>query len=226
MTMMHHILLTVLALSPLGSAMTVESRLPRHQRFLEDATLIELGNARPEGIHLLMAEEATEMGLGGDGPVALVTEILYGGVKAVHLDSGLVTQVVPSANDFSRRGLGLNYAEGLIIVAGGGKAGGAPSPALHVFAGDTGELVMSCDVLEEDSLLNDIAIFNDRVFITDSVLNKLWFIAFADLTSSNCSFGHYELDEALFKSPGEGMYMANGTYEYKLPPPPHSCNGI
>lgn len=45
----------------------------------------DIGNNRPEGIHVLPDGAADAMGLEGEGAFALVSEFYYGGIKAVNL---------------------------------------------------------------------------------------------------------------------------------------------
>lgn len=67
--------------------------------------VLDLGNVRPEGIHIL-PEGALEQQL-GEGTFALVSELLYGGVVAVNVDTGAIARVVNQTAYFARPAIGI-----------------------------------------------------------------------------------------------------------------------
>ena len=73
-----------------------------HRRGLAEGVW-DLGNVRPEGIHIL-PEGALDL---GEGTFALVTELLYGGVVAVNVDTGEITRVVNQTSFLTRAAVGI-----------------------------------------------------------------------------------------------------------------------
>ena len=139
------------------------------------ATPIDLGNKRPEGVHALSDRDVQELGLDPTESYIIVSELLYGGVRLVNVDTGIVTQLVPSANASERFGLGLAYVPTveLVVMAGGGPFIGAPPASVNVFNATTGDLVATC-VDEAGGLMNDVAVVDDLAFVTNSFVNNIW----------------------------------------------------
>ena len=168
-----------------------------HRQLDGHETIYEVGNVRTESMHLLTMEESQEIGLSGTGPFVLISELLYQGIKAMDLANGNVTQLVPSQLTFARSGLGIQYANGMILVAGGGPRSGVKA-AIYAFDGTTGELMASCTA-SDGFFLNDLVVRDDRVYVTDGYVNKLFYTSLADLGSQpECILDAYETSADLF----------------------------
>jgi hypothetical protein len=79
-----------------------------------DVGVFDIGNIRPEGIHILPEGVPETLGLGSEGTFALVSQMLYGGVIAVNVDTGETTSVVENLGFFERAAVGLWYANGYV----------------------------------------------------------------------------------------------------------------
>ena len=108
--------------------------------------LIPVGNRRPEAIAILPDGEAAKLGL-GDGTYGLVSEYYFGGVIAVNLEDGSVSQLIPSTEFGERSMLGLAYKDGVIFAANGGPRFVHQNlpPAVYALNGATGETIVNCE---------------------------------------------------------------------------------
>ena len=82
----------------------------------EDVDMISLGNIRPEGIHILPKDANSVMGLVGEGTFALVSDILWGSIRVVNLDTSETFTLVESLGYGSRSAAGMWYTDGAIFV--------------------------------------------------------------------------------------------------------------
>jgi len=77
----------------------------------EDADVFPIGHIR-----MLPASANDRMGL-GEGTLALVSDALYGSVRAVNVDDTSKSATIVASPGFGRRGsFGLAYSNGLIFV--------------------------------------------------------------------------------------------------------------
>ena len=162
---------------------------------------IDLGNKRPEGITR-----------GPDEDYMFVTEMLYGGIKAVNVVTGEIQQVVPSYGFLERGAYGVIYHEGALFVAGGGIPDGTPV-MMYVYDAATGEEIASCSPDGDGYyLLNDVAILGDYAYVTDSFYNKLMKVDVAAALEGNCVVSSIETPAEYFLAdPIESGPRANGT---------------
>jgi len=199
-------ILTLLATS---SAAEVGSKLVSSGRKLQDdfQALVNIGNKRPEGIHMIPRGEETSIGL-AEGVWALVGELAYGGIKAVNVETGDIVQLVDSTGFSSRAIVGLWYYNGAIFAAGGGTAFGL-EPMLHVFSGATGDLIASCSPEVPGGVINDVTVSGTTAYATDSFRNSLMVLDADAALSGDCAVSSIPLPAELFQSVG-GEFLANG----------------
>lgn len=170
----------------------------------------DIGNVRPEGIFVLPDGAVDTMGLEGEGIFALVSEFYYGGIKAVNLDTGDVTQIVNSTAFGERGTIGLWYDDGLILACAGGEfVGPNNTAALNVFDAVTGELLAECAPEVEGKFMNDVTVINGLAYATDSFQNHIMVLELESVkTSGSCVVDSIETPEEIFLS--EDVWSANG----------------
>lgn len=174
---------------------------------------ILLGNIRPEGIRLLPTEAANDLGLvPNNSTYAIVSELFYGGVLLVNLDTGNVTQLVQSLAFGSRAGIGIHYAQGHIFMAGGGPALGFASASVTVFDPTQADPVVVTCSSDQGGFFNEVAIVGNVAYITDSLVNQLWALNIPEAIAGNCVLSSIPLPADEFAV--EGEFMSNGTYRY------------
>jgi hypothetical protein len=81
--------------------------------------LIDIGNVRPDGIHMV---SGNEIGLDEGSTYALASQTFHGGIDAWNVETGEKTNVVPDITYGEPAMLGMWYDNGYILVAGGGPA--------------------------------------------------------------------------------------------------------
>ena len=171
-----------------------------------------LRNIRPEGIHRLSRNEANLMGLGEDRHV-LVSELLFGGVKAVNLANGDVTQVVQRGEARDRLGVDVNFGNGYILVLGAGFADGG-ADALRVYDAATGSFVTSCLApAEQGGFMLDVEVVGNTAYVTDAVVNALWTVDLTQVSSgSSCEMVGIVLPAQWFLPRNDVSFMAVGKF--------------
>ena len=119
---------------------------------------IPLGNLRPEGITK------------GPGSTVFVSQITYGGVSSVDIDTGAVHQIVPKSEFLARGALAIGYTGDAFIVPGGGPVPfGFSQTAVYVYDANTGHDIATCiPLVGDDGFMNDVAIVDGKAYITDS----------------------------------------------------------
>ena len=145
----------------------------------------DLGNIRPEGIRVLSRTEADVLNL-GDGSFALVSELLFGGVKAVNLETGEITQVLPSAEFEDRIGSAVAFASGYILLLGSGNLDDGKE-TLRIFDGALGILVATCIIEESGSFLIDVETVGTTAYISDAKKNILWSVDLTQVSFDVCN---------------------------------------
>lgn len=80
------------------------------------ATLYSLGNLRPEGIHALPLDANAVLGLPEGDHHVLVSDLSWGSIRAVNVDTGELTEIVESVGWGVRAALGLWYDSGAIFA--------------------------------------------------------------------------------------------------------------
>ena len=174
-----------------------------------------LGNIRPEGIHFVSRNEASIMGL-GQGTYFLVSELLYGGVKAVNLATGATIQVVEGDDIFVRLGIDVDFGSGYILVLGSGYEDGG-ADAVRIFDAATGNFVVSCIAPSDGPHLNlDMEVVGTTVFVTDAFDNTLWTIDLSQISPDSCEMVGISLPAQWFKPPsGETSFMGVGEWQFR-----------
>jgi hypothetical protein len=179
-----------------------------------EPTVYDLGNVRPEGIHILPADAAETIFPGA--PVAIISQVVYGGITAMNLDTGETQSIVPSLNFYDRLVWGLWYTEGAIFAAGGGPGVGFPDAALNVFDLASGDLIVSCAPADDHvaSFLNDVTVLDGIAYVSDSEVNRIMTVDVAEAVLGNCVVGFIETPDDIFTAlvPGPSDFRANGRY--------------
>lgn len=164
---------------------------------------VSLGNIRPEGV--------TE----GPGSTVFVSELLFGGVRKVDLETGEVEQVVESPGFATRGSNGLWYSHGAIWVAGTGPGSGFPlDAAVYVYDANSGEEIAAC-TFEGGGFVNDVVVAGDTLFATDSTLPAIYTLNVDAALNGECLTGTIDLPPDVFTSTGFGEFKANGIVAYK-----------
>lgn len=172
----------------------------------------DIGNIRPEGIHVLSAEAAETMGL-GEGTFALISEFYYGGIKAVNLETGNVTQIVNSTSFGERGTIGLWYEDGMILAASGGAFVGENATAgLLVFDAVNGELLAECLPEVEGKFINDVTVINGLAYATDSFQNSIMVLELESAAKGECIVSAIETPAEIFLS--DDIWSANGKWTH------------
>jgi hypothetical protein len=154
---------------------------------------------------------ADTIGLEGEGTFALVSEFYYGGIKAVNLDTGDVTQIVNSTAFGERGTIGLWYDDGLILACSGGDfVGPNNTAALNVFDAVSGELLAECVPEVEGKFMNDVTVINGLAYATDSFQNSIMVLELESVKAGTCVVDSIETPEEIFLSEGEDVWSANG----------------
>jgi len=160
----------------------------------------DIGNIRPEGIYVLPEGAAGTMGL-GDGTWALVSEFYYGGVKAVDLETGNITQIVSSAGFGERATIGLWYDDGIILACSGGEfVGPNITAAVNVFDAVSGELLAECVPEGGGIFMNDVTVINGLAYATDSFQNSVMVMELESAKAGECIVSAIETPEEIFLS--------------------------
>jgi hypothetical protein len=178
-----------------------------------EPTVFEIGNDRPEGIHIL-PDRAAE-GIFPGAPVAIISRVVYGGVTAMNLATGETKSVVPSLGFYERNMWGLWYTDGAIFAAGGGPGVGVTAAALHVFDLASGDLIVSCAPADDHvaSFLNDVTVLDGIAYLTDSEVNRIMTVDVAEALQGNCVVSSIETpDYFIALEPGHVDFRANGTW--------------
>ena len=81
------------------------------------ATIFSLGNQRPEGIHALPLEANAVMGLPEGDHHVLVSDLSWGSIQTVNVETGELTEIVESLGPGIRAALGMWYDSGAILVS-------------------------------------------------------------------------------------------------------------
>ena len=150
---------------------------------------ITVGNDRPEGIHFLKDDEPAVFGLPTDaGQVyALTSEIYYGGINAINVVDGTVTEILPSPGFGVRSTVGILYDDGVLYAAGGGPLVSVEA-AFRAFEASTGTLLAECLIPgNSSSFINDVAVMDGLAYITDSFRSELLVYDTADLKNGVCN---------------------------------------
>jgi len=119
---------------------------------------IPLGNLRPEGIQK------------GPGSTVFVSQITYGGISSVDVKTSEIQQVVPKSDFLERGALAVGYTGDAFIVPGGGPVPfGFSQTAVYVYDAKSGDDIVTCfPFVGNDGFMNDIAILDEKAYITDS----------------------------------------------------------
>jgi hypothetical protein len=170
--------------------------------------------ARPEGI--------TE----GPGSTVFVSQILSGQVLQINVVTGERKIVVPTQTN-NRQAWGLWYLSNRnsILVAGGGPSFGGGIPELYEYDLVTGMLLTACAPVALNpfgSFLNDVTVWNNIAYVTDSVNGKLMAVdlnnqhhdAASSSSSSTCDVWEVDLP-ANFDPEFTDDFGANGIAQYK-----------
>jgi sugar lactone lactonase YvrE len=163
---------------------------------------IDLGNRRPEGI--ASAAEA---------PYIYTSELFYGGIKKVNLETGEYEQIVEPYGYLVRGAAGLKYYKGAIFVAGIGPQAGLPG-LLYVYDSETGEEIVACAPPGISLFLNDLIVYKGKVYVTDSGVNTIFVVDADAALKGECIVSSIELPEELFLST-TGQFLANGIVGYE-----------
>jgi sugar lactone lactonase YvrE len=163
---------------------------------------ISIGNRRPEGI----------TSVGGE-PYVYTSEIFYGGIKKVNLETGESEQIVEPFGYFVRGGFGMDYYKGAIFVAGGGPGAGLPG-LLYVYDSETGEDIAACAPTGNVGVLNDVIVYEGKAYVTDSAVNSIMVVDADAALKGECIVSSIELSEELFLST-TGEFLANGIVDYE-----------
>jgi hypothetical protein len=161
--------------------------------------------ARPEGI--------TE----GPGSTVFVSQILSGQVLQMNVVTGERKIVVPTQTNRQAWGLWYLSNSNSILVAGGGPSFGGGEPELYQYDLATGTLLAACAPLTLNpfgSFLNDVTVWNNIAYVTDSVNGKLMAVDLAASSSSNCDVWEVDLP-ANFDPVVKDDFGANGIAQYK-----------
>lgn len=120
---------------------------------------ISLDNLRPEGIKA-----------GPDSSTVFVSQITYGGISSVDIETGEIKQVVPKTGFLERGALGIGHTGDAFIVPGGRPVPfGFSEAAVYVYNASTGEDLATCfPLVGDEGFMNDIAIVDGKAYITDS----------------------------------------------------------
>jgi len=171
--------------------------------------IYDIGNIRPEGIHVLPDGAAELMGL-GEGDFAIVSELFYGGIKAVNLNTGEVTQIVDSVGFRERSTVGLWYDDGVILAAGGGPNTLSEESAavVHVFDAVTGEILINCVPDGGGVFFNDVTVIDGTAYATDSFQNRIMTLDVESAKNGVCVLSSIETPAEVFLSDDE--FSANG----------------
>jgi len=188
---------------------------------MDDTIIIETGNQRLEGTHALTPEDNVELGKPADGKFILATELFLGGVKLVDVENESWTYIVdayqPPLPDGATYpgGVGVTYTKQHIFVASG--FGG---PNMVYVYNTNGVYVGSCTTAgdSEPGIFNDIEVAGDRIYVTDSVNSRLYFVDLPngiEGNADNCILQNIILEDELFKGVQcEGDLRANGIVSY------------
>jgi hypothetical protein len=165
---------------------------------------IDLGNRRPEGI--ASAAEA---------PYVYTSEVFFGGIKKVNLETGEYKQIVEPYGYLARGAGGLKYYEGAIFAAGAGPQLGIPG-LLYVYDSETGEEIVACAPPGISLFLNDLIVYKGKVYVTDSSVNTIFVVDADAALKGECIVSSIELPEELFlDATGTGQFFANGIVGYE-----------
>jgi sugar lactone lactonase YvrE len=164
---------------------------------------IDLGNRRPEGIASAAAE----------APYVYTSEVLFGGIKKVNLETGEYEQIVKPYGYFERAALGLAYYKGAIFAAGAGPQLGIPG-LLYVYDSVTGEEIAACAPAGNSFFLNDVTVYKGKAYVTDSGINSISVVDADAALKGECIVSSIELPEALFFDTS-GAILANGIIGYE-----------
>ena len=174
-------------------------------------TVFDIGNIRPEGIHVV--DDGADVGLEAGVAHALVSEFYYGGIKAVNLESGNVTQIVDSQSFGQAGTVGLWYDSGVILAAGGGAfVGESVEAALHVFDAITGEEIVTCVPQDGGTFMNDVTVLDGTAYVTDSFSNRIMTVDMELVKNGVCDVSFVETDASVFMIPE--VLAANGIIPY------------
>ena len=169
----------------------------------------DIGNIRPEGIHVLPDGAAETMGLASNGTFALVSEFYYGGIKALDLDTGNITQIVNSTSYGERGTIGLWFDSGVILACSGGAfVGPNNTAAINVFDAVSGELIVECLPEGNGTFLNDVTVINGTAYATDSFQNSIMVMDVEKAKAGECDVSAIETPADIFLS--ETQWSANG----------------
>jgi len=158
-----------------------------------DKKVYDLGNVRPEGIEILPQTVGQTLGL-GDGAIALVTQLYWGGIDAVNLVTGESKKFLesPKADFGNPSAAGIKFHNGAIWVAGG-MDGDA-----RVYGID-GTEIAKCD-FGLGGFVNDMAFIGDIVYFTNSFVSSLTTLNVSAALAGNCETGTF---------PVQGFEMTN-----------------
>jgi sugar lactone lactonase YvrE len=163
---------------------------------------IDLGNRRPEGI--ASAAEA---------PYVYTSELFFGGIKKVNLETGEFEQIVEPYGYFARGAVGLKYYKGAIFAAGAGPQLGVPG-LLYVYDSETGEEIAACAPPGISLFINDLVVYKGKVYVTDSGVNTIFVVDADAALKGECIVSSIELPEELFLDT-TGQFLANGIVGYE-----------
>lgn len=176
----------------------------------------DVGNKRPEGIHILPEGAAEIFGL-ENGTFALVSEFYYGGIKAVNLETGDMTQIVNSTGFGERGTIGLWYDsdnEVILAASGGAEVGENNTAAVNVFDASTGELIVECTPEGGDGgFINAVTVIDGLAYATDSFQNSIMVLDVEKAKAQECDVSGIETPAEIFLN--DTAWGANG--EYLLP---------
>jgi hypothetical protein len=171
--------------------------------------------ARPEGI--------TE----GPGSTVFVSQILSGQVLQINVVTGASKIVVPTQSNRQAWGLWYLANRNSILVAGGGPSFGGGIPELYQYDLATGTLISACAPVALNpfgSFLNDVTVWNNIAYVTDSVNGKLMAVdlnnqhhdaaSSSSSSSSNCDVWEVDLPSN-FDPEVTDDFGANGIAQYQ-----------
>jgi sugar lactone lactonase YvrE len=163
---------------------------------------IDLGNRRPEGITTA-----------GREPYVYTSELTFGGIKKVNLETGEFEQIVEPFGYFVRAAVGIEYYKGAIFVAGAGPGAGVPG-LLYVYDSETGEDIAACAPMGNVGFINDVVVYKGKAYVTDSAVNSIMVVDADAALKGECIVSSIELPEELFVSLN-GEFAANGIVDYE-----------
>lgn len=146
----------------------------------------------------------------GRGSNFFATDLRSAAIYLIDVASGLVTTAVPASSD--RIGVGLDYHNNSLYVAGGGQlAAAGTKPTLYVYNATTGATVAACRV-RENGFVNDVIADAKFAYYTDSFRGLVYKLSISALPK--CKVEHIKLPRPAFRSEA-GVFRANGIVRFR-----------